>query len=134
MRGRTVAVGDELGPVELHLSLQRLVMLAGATRDFAPHHHDPDLAGQMGAPAPFGNTLFVLALIERLLREWGGPGLAIQRLGPYRMRSFIAQDADVVARGRVERVSGRRVTVEWWIEVGADHDKARGTAELELAG
>ena len=47
--------GDELPPFSLALTLQRLVMEAGVNRDFAPIHHDPQIARATGAAEP-GNV------------------------------------------------------------------------------
>lgn len=67
------AVGAAVGPVEMHLSLQRLVMVSGANRDFAPTHIDNEAARAGGAPAAYADVMFVFTMVERLLLEWSGP-------------------------------------------------------------
>lgn len=57
----------------IDLTLQRLVMAAGANRDFAPVHHDPAVAAAAGLGAPFANSMFVATQFERTVVEWAGP-------------------------------------------------------------
>ena len=76
----TVSVGDELGPISIPVTLQRLVMEAGANRDFSLIHHDRDVARATGAPDAYMNTFFIAAMFERLLREWMGPRGRINKI------------------------------------------------------
>jgi acyl dehydratase len=62
----------EIGPCAITLTLQRLVMAAGANRDLAPVHHDPSVAAQAGLGQPFANSMFVLTHLERTMVEWAG--------------------------------------------------------------
>jgi acyl dehydratase len=62
----------EIGPCRIALTLQRLVMAAGANRDFAPVHHDPDVAARAGLVRPFANSMFVLTHLERAVVDWAG--------------------------------------------------------------
>ena len=64
-----VAVGDQLDPISIPVTLQRLVMEAGANRDFSLIHHDRDVARATGAPDAYMNTFFIAGMFERLLRE-----------------------------------------------------------------
>ena len=45
-----VVEGAELPEFAVPLTIQRLVMEAGANRDFAPMHHDREIARATGAP------------------------------------------------------------------------------------
>lgn len=58
--------------VSIDLTLQRLVMAAGANRDFAPLHHDPRMATSAGFAVPFANSMFVATHFERTASEWAG--------------------------------------------------------------
>ena len=62
----------ELTPVSIPLTLQRMVMEAGANRDLSSIHHDNKAAAATGAPGVYMNTFFIMGMIERLLREWIG--------------------------------------------------------------
>jgi acyl dehydratase len=59
-------------PVAVDLTLQRLVMAAGANRDFAPVHHDPAVAREAGMGVPFANSMFIGTHLERTAAEWAG--------------------------------------------------------------
>jgi 3-methylfumaryl-CoA hydratase len=74
-----VPAGEELPPFRVSLTLQRLVMEAGASRDFSPIHHSPEAALASGAAGVFANTTFVETVIEALLRT---PGPARRRGSP----------------------------------------------------
>jgi len=97
-------VGASLGTDVLHLSLQRLVMVAGANRDFAPAHSDSEAARQGGAPAAFADVIFVFALFERLLMQWSGPRGRITRMGPLKIKDFLICGQDVSSTGTIESV------------------------------
>jgi len=83
-----VKVESELDPVTIPLTLQRMVMEAGANRDFSSIHHDRDAAVATGAPDVYMNTFFILGMFERLLREWMGLRGTIKKIGSLRMKVF----------------------------------------------
>jgi acyl dehydratase len=111
-----VSVGDSLHEIELPVTLQRLVMEAGANRDLSLIHHDKDVARTTGAPDAYANTFFLMGMFERLCREWMGPAGRVVKLGPMKMTAF-----NVV--GDTVRFSGEVVDV----------DPARGRVSLSLA-
>ncbi|HVW43944.1 MAG TPA: MaoC/PaaZ C-terminal domain-containing protein [Amycolatopsis sp.] len=122
--------GTRLAEVTLPMSLQRLVMLASANRDFAPIHHDPAAAAEIGASAPVVNTMFLLSFAERLLVENGGPAARAVRLGPLRLLRPTPSGGTVTARGTVREV----VPVPGGFEVEADVEILTGTAGVTVAG
>ncbi len=128
------AVGDEIGPTSIDLGLQKLVMIAAANRDFAPLHHDPDMARASGAPTASVNVMFVMALMERALLEWGGLRTRIQKLGPFRMTNFSSAGDRVSCRGRVTEVDEKcgRVRAEMWFETSPEKRTVVGEAEVQL--
>ena len=103
LRFEEVAVGDELPSVSLALTLQRLVMEAGANRDFSLIHHDGDVARAIGAPDAFMNTYFIAGMFERLLREWMGPSGRLSKICALRMQRFNAVGDTVVFKGSVSQ-------------------------------
>jgi acyl dehydratase len=129
--------GQVLDTVTLELTVQRLAMIAAANRDFAPIHVDAQAAARFGAPAPVVNTMFVLALVERLLLHNGGTGARVLRLGPMRLLRPLWAGATVWVRGTVESViddgNGCDVTVS--VSVGSDQAgvTSRGGAVLRIA-
>ena len=50
------AVGDVVGPLSMFLSLQRLIMVSGANRDFAMSHVDNEAARAGGAESVLGDV------------------------------------------------------------------------------
>lgn len=110
--------GELLEPVSIPLTLQRLVMEAGANRDLSLIHHDRDVARATGAPDAYANTFFILGMFERLLREWMGLRGRIRAISNLRMKVFNTVGDTVVFKGRVERVDSAEgtVVIELWSE------------------
>lgn len=115
-----VEVGSETPSVSMPITLQRLVMEAGANRDFAPIHHNRELAQLTGARDAYMNTLFIMAMIERTLREWIGIYGTIKKIGPFRMVLFNCA-GDVVTfkakvRDKSQSDSANEVKLDIWAE------------------
>jgi len=112
-----IAEGDELAPVIFPLTVYRLVVAAGATRDFNAIHHNSEFAKASGAPEMYANTTFLLGMWERAIREFIGLRGRIRAIRGFRMTSFNVAGSTVTVRGRVART---------WIDGDA------GLAELDL--
>ena len=110
--------GLELPAIDIPITLQRLVMEAGANRDLSLIHHDTEVAKATGAPDAFANTFFLVGMFERLLREWAGPTARIRKIGPLRMMIFNAVGDTVQFKGTVESVDTEAgaVSVDLWSE------------------
>jgi len=100
----SVSVGDEIGPISIPVTLQRLVMEAGANRDFSLIHHDRDVARATGAPDAYMNTFFIAGMFERLLREWMGLKGQLNKIQNLRMKVFNCVGDTVEFKGIVESV------------------------------
>jgi hypothetical protein len=113
-----VQAGDELSPVSIPITLQRLVMEAGANRDLSLIHHDTRVAQATGAPDAFANTYFLMGMFERLMRQWAGPKARIRKIGPLRMMIFNAVGDTVQFKGLVESVdkAAGTVSLDMWVE------------------
>jgi hypothetical protein len=113
-----IQVGDELPPLTIPITLQRLVMEAGANRDLSLIHHDTGVARATGAPDAFANTFFLMGMFERLMREWTGPAARIRKIGPLRMMIFNAVGDTVEFKGLVESLDEAAGTVglDMWVE------------------
>jgi hypothetical protein len=112
-----VSIGEPIPPVEFPLSVVRLVVEAGANRDFNSIHHNTQWAQAMGADEMYANNIFIQGMWERAVREYIGLAGVIRKVGPFRMRRFNTV-------GEVVTVSGR-VTNKW--EAQGDH-----LVEIEL--
>ena len=112
-----VAVGDELEPVDFPLSVYRLVMAAGSNRDFNSIHHNTEYARTTGAPEMYANTLFLLGMWERAVRDYIGLAGTVVSIKGFRIRRFNTV-------GDTTRVQGRVVSTRI--------DDSAGLVELEL--
>ena len=112
--------GDEIPGVSLNITVQRLVMEAGANRDFAPIHHDTVLTQRQGVEEMYANNIFVQGMWERTVREYIGVGGRIRKVGPFRMRIFNQAGYTVTTKGKVIRTwqdSGENfVELQIWSE------------------
>ena len=115
-----VQAGDELPVIAIPITLQRLVMEAGANRDLSLIHHDSNVAQATGAPDAFANTYFLMGMFERLMRQWAGPAARIRKIGPLRMMIFNAVGDTVQFKGVVESVdeAAGTVSLDMWVESG----------------
>jgi translation initiation factor 2 gamma subunit (eIF-2gamma) len=128
-----VQAGDELSPISIPITLQRLVMEAGANRDLSLIHHDSKVAQATGAPDAFANTYFLMGMFERLMRDWAGSKARIRKIGPLRMMIFNAVGDTVQFKGVVESVDKEAGTVSLEMWVQSDRGKtvtAKAVVEL----
>jgi acyl dehydratase len=128
--------GAEVPPVPFPLSVYRLVVEAGANRDFNSIHHNSEFARASGAPEMYANTGFLLGMWERTVREFIGLGGSIRRIAGFRMRRFNTVGGTVVVHGRVK--SKRReagdalVDLEVWSELGGETTVGPGIVTVAL--
>jgi len=117
-----VAVGDELVPVSFPLSVYRLVVAAGAVRDFNSMHHNSRFARATGAPEMYANTTFLLGMWERTVRAYVGFAGIICRIEGFRMNSFNCAGNTLLVRGAVHEkwlVQGSSgLKIRMWTENG----------------
>lgn len=103
-RWEDVSEGQPLDPVEFPLSVYRLVMAAGATRDFNAIHHNTEFAQASGADEMYAATTTLLGMWERCAREFIGSHGRIVSITGFRMSSFNYVDDMVVVDGHVTKV------------------------------
>jgi len=109
--------GDEVEPIDFHMTVWRLALEAGANRDFAPIHHNTEIAQAQGAPEMYANNVFIQSWWERIVREYIGLDGQIKKIGPFRMNIFNVVGETSKTRGRVLR--------KW-------QDKGENLVELEI--
>lgn len=98
-----VSEGDEVPAAEFPLSVYRLVVEAGANRDFNSIHHNSEYAQKTGAPEMYANTIFLQGMWERTVREFIGLGGVMKSLKGFRMKIFNTVGDTVVTKGVVKR-------------------------------
>jgi acyl dehydratase len=131
-----VEEGADVPPVAFPLSVYRLVVEAGANRDFNSIHHNSEYARASGAPEMYANTGFLLGMWERTVREFIGLGGSIRRIAGFRMRRFNTVGRTVVVRGRVK--SKRReagdalLELEVWSELAGETTVGPGIVTVTL--
>lgn len=96
-------VGDAIGPLAFPLSVYRLVVAAGANRDFNSIHHNSEYAKASGAPEMYANTLLLQGMWERAVRDYMGLAGTLRRITGFRMNSFNCVGETVVVKGEVTR-------------------------------
>ncbi|MFK7734090.1 MAG: acyl dehydratase [Pseudomonadales bacterium] len=96
-----VQLGEQLPPFSISITLQRLVMEAGANRDMSLIHHDQKVAKATGAKDAYANTFFLMAMFERLAREWMGLRGRLKRIESLRMAGFNCVGDTITVAGSV---------------------------------
>jgi acyl dehydratase len=96
-----VSPGQDIAEVAFPLTVYRLVMAAGSTRDFNSIHHNGEYARATGAPDMYANTSFLLGMWERAVRDWIGSAGTIRAIRGFRMRQFNLVGDTTYVRGRV---------------------------------
>jgi acyl dehydratase len=127
---------DEIPAIAFPLTVYRLVVEAGANRDFNSIHHNSEFARASGAPEMYANTGFLLGMWERALREFIGLDGTIRRIGGFRMKRFNTAGQTVTVRGRVVRKwredGDALVDLELWSEAGGEVTVGPGTVTVSL--
>jgi acyl dehydratase len=118
-----VSEGDEVPPVIFTMTVFRLVVEAGANRDFNQIHHNTPVTQAQGAPDMYANNVFIQGMWERTVREYIGLQGRFKKTGPFRMRIFNNVGETVVTKGTVKRkwVEGGEHLVE--LEIVSEHSR-----------
>jgi acyl dehydratase len=131
-----VSEGDEVPAVEFPLSIYRLVVEAGANRDFNSIHHNSEYAQKTGTPEMYANTIFLQGMWERTVREFIGLGGVMKSLKGFRMKIFNTVGDTVVTKGVVKRKweEGEEafVDLEIWSENSKGISVGPGTVVVAL--
>ena len=130
----SVAVGDELPPLEIPLTPTLIITGAIASCDFNVLHHDRDRAVAAGAPDIFMNILTTNGLVGRYVTEWAGPeaglGRVAIRLGaPNYPYDTFRLTGHVTAR---DERDGERIVALALRGANSLGDHVMGTAEVSL--
>ena len=131
-----VTIGDALGPLAFPLPVYRLIVAAGANRDFNSIHHNSEYARASGAPDMYAGTLFLQGMWERAIRDYIGLAGALRRIAGFRMNSFNCAGDTVVVKGLVERKWSERgtgfVEIRMWSENGGRVSVGPGLVTVSL--
>lgn len=119
-----VAVGEKLTPLAFPLTVYRLVMAAGANRDFNAIHHNANVARSTGAPDIYANNMLLQGMWERVVRDYIGLQGVIRNLKGFRMRSFNTPGDTLRVFAEVSRTW--LLDGEGWIELKLWTENGRG--------
>jgi acyl dehydratase len=130
LRFDSVAVGDELPPLELPITATAIVAGAIASRDFQDVHHDRERALERGARDIFMNILTTNGYVGRYVTDWAGPEAWLHRI-EIRLGAPNYPGDTMRLTGRVVEKREGRLRVEI---VGANSlgSHVTGTVELSL--
>lgn len=120
-----VKEGDSLQPIVFHMTVFRLVVEAGANRDFNQIHHNTPATQAQGAPDQYANNIFIQGMWERAVREYIGCEGRFKKTGPFRMKIFNNVGESVITKGAVKRkwTEGDERFVE--LEVWSEHSRGQ---------
>jgi len=105
-----LAVGTELPPLVIPLTVTKIVATAIATRDYALVHHDPTVARERGLQDIIVNILTTNGLVGRLVTDWAGPNAVLKKVA-IRLGVPAYPGDDLTLSGTVTAVEGNAVTV-----------------------
>ena len=97
-----VHLGDAPPPVTFNLTIQRMVMSAGANRDFTSYHHNTAAGIASGSPNMFLNNVSTLTLWERVISDWIGIHGRVKSV-EFRITTFHAAGDVVTTKGEVKK-------------------------------
>ena len=130
-----VRIGDAVPAVEFPLTVYRLVMEAGACRDFNSIHHNSEYARATGAPEMYAATSFLLGAWERTVRDYIGVAGTIRAIRGFRMKKFNPVGTTMVVRGEVVSCSDGEdglIELRVWCENRGDVTVGPGTVTVTL--
>jgi acyl dehydratase len=125
-------------PIELVNSIEypqpvyRLVMQAGANRDFNSIHHNSEYARATGAPEMYANTLFLQGMRERTIRDWAGSSAFIRSLRGFRMGRFNTAGSTPRVVAEVTAVGAERRLITLSVRTEDDHGVTVGPGEVDV--
>ena len=130
LRYDDVQEGDELPPLDVHLTRTLIVATAIASRDYQDVHHDPELARDRGSKDIFMNILSTNGFVGRFVTDWAGPDAVLRKVA-IRLGAPNYPDDTMHMTGKVTRKEGGVVEVA---VRGANSagDHVTGTVELTL--
>lgn len=118
----TVRVGDldlrrgaSLPQYSITLSLQKLIMITTANRDFAMTHLNDDAAIASGAPAAYVDMISLMAFFEACLMSILGPHAMLTSISGMKLSNFVTHGSPILITSEVISVeipSPKTVRVE----------------------
>lgn len=86
--------GQELPPLSVRVTRERLVRYAGASLDFNPIHWNERFAKQVGLPDVIAHGMLTMALAGRMVTDWLGDAGRLVEYGARFTRPVVVPDDD----------------------------------------
>jgi acyl dehydratase len=96
--------GEELPPLRIRVTRDRLVRYAGASLDFNPIHWNERFATEVGLPDVIAHGMLTMALGGRMVTDWLGDPGRLMSYGVRFTRPVVVPDGD---EGAVVEFSGK---------------------------
>ncbi|TAM64553.1 MAG: acyl dehydratase [Mycobacterium sp.] len=125
-------VGSELPNITFPITSYRLVMEAGANRDFNSIHHNRGYARATGAPDAYANTLFLMGMWERAIYDWTDSTGRIVAIRGFRMSRFNTVGTTAVVSGTVTAIDADRGVVTFTISTSDSASGTVGPGEVDV--
>ena len=130
----TVAVGDELPALDLHLRRSDVVRYSGASTDFNPIHFNDRSARAIGLPGGVAHGMWTMGAALRIVTDWvGDPGLVVSYFVRFVAPVVVPDDdlgTNVLVRAQVSALGDQTLTVT--IEATCGDAKVLGAARAEV--
>ena len=123
----SIAVGDQVAPLERTIGLTDMVAYAGATWDWHKLHYDTAYVAEKGLPGPIVDGQVYGALLVEMLQDWLGPQSFVHQLD-FTFRNLVFAGERLRCTGTVTEVvsdeQGHRIGVEMKVVVVAEDGTA----------
>lgn len=134
----TVAEGEELPGLRVHLRRSDLVRYAGASGDFNVIHWNERIARDVGLPDVIAHGMLTMASAVRIVTDWVGDPSAIVEYGVRFTRPVVVPDDDAGAELEIsavvkEKLPDSRVRVDITARCGGDRILSMARAVVVLA-
>ncbi len=125
------SVGDQLGPVTIHVDRERLVQYAGASLDRNRIHWDERFAKEVGLPDVIAHGMFTMGAAVTLVTDWVGDAGRVVEYGVRFTKPVVvpwAEGTDLEVSGVVKALDpeSKLATVE--LTVTCQGEKVLGRA------
>lgn len=130
----SVAVGDQLPPLDLRLTRADVVRYAGASTDFNPIHYSDRFARAIGLPGVVVHGMWTMGAALRIVTDWVSDPAQVTSYFVRFVAPVPVPDDDegttVEVRAQVSAVADDLVTIA--IEATHNGDKVLGAAKAEV--
>jgi len=129
----SVYSGQEILPLEKHISLDELKKWADVSGDYNPIHYDMDFAASRGLSRVVVHGQLITALLCQMLANWFGAAGCLKKLDvKYKELSYMGDT--IMCRGLIKKISldENLVALEIYAENQRNKRTATGSAVIQF--